>query len=466
MALPLPDLPDEVWNHIFQLLPPMVQQKTVSLVCKHWLKLIRNGLHQLKVTRSLYLKYFGLPWDFIYGIKISDEELNSMMLNYLKIWPYVHYIDFYYVGDKKPEDLLQMSLNDFKKLWNLPFLKSLKMNVKCQDYWSASFSGITFKQNSTIIPLVHFYCEEDELHRVFSEFKSFMKILKGKEVEALSIGRGKYMKSMSQNQEYVSLMKDFLTSNVNNIANLYVTDHDGKSQLKTVLEPLMKPNNCTLNHIYLAFDEDRGISKDFRLLQNLNHLTSLRIDRAAFRYEDFNLLAQNCLFLEVFHFEGASERDSGFTFVPISRLGQFLTEFKSMKTIKDMRIVNISPVNRTRTPQEIEEYLHDCLHPQDCISVEADVKGDAELHLVDVMKDAYSKNCFIFILFYNIHYLSINETVLNDDHPNKKSLLLAKNRETHIRVEFTKHDELLQFPEYFEEHGVIKHGVNGKLISK
>ena len=87
MALALPDLPDEILNHIFQFLSPVVLHKTVSLVCKHWLKLIRNGLRHLKVTRSLYMKYFGLPWNFIYGIKISDDRLNIMMQKYLKIWP-------------------------------------------------------------------------------------------------------------------------------------------------------------------------------------------------------------------------------------------------------------------------------------------------------------------------------------------------------------------------------------------
>ena len=449
MAIVLPELPDEVWNHIFQFLPPVVQHKTVSLVCKHWLKLIRNGLRHLKVTRNLYMKYFGLPWNFIYGIKISDDRLNIMMQEYLNIWPYVQSIDFYYIGETKPEDLLTKSLDYFKRLWDLPFLKSLYLSVYCHKYRSMSFSGIFFKPNSIKIQYTRMYCEDSGLHELFSHVKLFTNLLKGTEIEYLSIGRAHNMGLMSENPEYVRTMEQFLTSNINNIQELCLHDINAKSKLLTVLEPLMKTDNYKLKKVFLTF-QGRGISKDFLLLQNLNQLTKLKIRQAAFRFEDFNLIGQTCHSLEVFHFEGASDSDIGFTYITLSRLAQFLSGWKALKTIKDIRITNINAVNKCQSFEDLEEYSHNCLHPDDCVPVQEDFKRDAELHLVDIMKNFYSKDCFILILFYNVHFLPIINIDIDWEHPNLKNLLLAKNREDDIRVEYLPYDLMYDFPEYFD----------------
>ena len=462
------EIPDEIWIHIFQFLPPKVLHKTVSLVCKHWLKLIRNGVRHLKVTTNLFIKYFGLEWNFVYGIKISDKKLNDMMLEYLKLWPYLQSLEVDYVGKTPTKTLLNKSLDEFKKMWNLPFLQSLHLDA----YWHLNrvhTNGITYKSNATMIDSIHMFCDDSRIAEFAADFKLFTETIRSNRVKRISIIRSKHTEMMAQSSDFGRTLGDFLTMNINNINELRLHEHNAKSVLLSVLEPLMKPSNYKLREVFLSF-EGRGMSKDFKLLQNLKHLTTLKISQASFRFEDFNLLSQTCSHLEVFHFEGSSWTDVGSTYLPVSRLTQFLSGFKSLQTIKDIRITNISPVIKTRSPQDIEEYSHVCVHPQDCLPVQDNFKEDAEIHLLDVMKNLYSPKCFILILFYNVHCLSlINNDGLSRSHKNLYSLLLAKDREDYIRVEYIKYDLLLQFPEYIEKsYGPepLAYSVSGKLRHK
>ena len=86
------DLPQEIWSHIFGFLTPNVLQTNVSLVCKYWLEIVRNDTKYLKLGEHFLKKYFELE-----TLKLDDEKLDSLMTNYLMLWPNVRFIQMDWV---------------------------------------------------------------------------------------------------------------------------------------------------------------------------------------------------------------------------------------------------------------------------------------------------------------------------------------------------------------------------------
>ena len=119
------DLPDEIWSYIFKHLSSNVLHNTVSLVCKSWLKIIRNDVRHLDLKHHFLDKLFDEKDKTKF---IADEPLNSLMSDCLKIWPKVQTIEMDWVWRPKEENsfwknFYDLTLDDFKKAWNLPFIK-------------------------------------------------------------------------------------------------------------------------------------------------------------------------------------------------------------------------------------------------------------------------------------------------------------------------------------------------------
>ena len=86
-------LPQEILCHIFSFLSPKVLHTTVSLVCKDWLEIVRNGTKSLVLKKPFLKKYFQL-----HALPIDDGKLNSLMDAYLKMWPNVQKIEMDWIG--------------------------------------------------------------------------------------------------------------------------------------------------------------------------------------------------------------------------------------------------------------------------------------------------------------------------------------------------------------------------------
>ena len=91
-------LPQEILCHIFSFLSPKVLHTTVSLVCKDWLEIVRNGTKSLVLKKPFLKKYFQL-----HALPIDDGKLNSLMDAYLKMWPNVQKIEMDWIGKTPPE---------------------------------------------------------------------------------------------------------------------------------------------------------------------------------------------------------------------------------------------------------------------------------------------------------------------------------------------------------------------------
>ena len=452
------ELPNELWSYIFHFLPLPILHKTVSLVCKHWLKIVREDTKHLKLSSRFFMKYYDLRWDMIYGVRVPDKLFNEIISEYLEVWPKLQSIDLSYIGKKREETFMKMSLKDFKRKWNLPFLKTLK--ISCWSFGSEchcfSAYGLTFESHS--INVHHMFLSYPfrgsiSVQEWISNLKSFLKLMANKEIQSLTIHNADYMSTFLKNSELVGLLHDFLTVHINSIRCLSITDQNSNCDLLPVLNPLMIPCNSNLEKVSLIFkDKDtRGIGKDFKLLQNLNNLTTLKITDAVFRFVDFDLIGQACQSLEVFHLKGQYSPNS-LTYLSVSQLADFLSGFKSMKSMKDMRIINISPLDKHPDPNDFEErYVHACSHPRGCKPVQKKFKNDVNLLLVDIMKQLYASNCFILILYYNIHYSSL-DNIFQQRHDllNLRHFLIAKDRAKEIRLEYMKFTTYPTFPEYFD----------------
>ena len=118
------ELPEELWSHIFSFLSSKVLHTEVSFVCKDWLRIVRNDVKYLKLNRNFLDKLFD--GKYCHG-KVSEETQHQVMSNYLKLWPKLQFLDIYWSSSIKDEDLWTLSLTDFKKWWNLPFIKSITL---------------------------------------------------------------------------------------------------------------------------------------------------------------------------------------------------------------------------------------------------------------------------------------------------------------------------------------------------
>ena len=419
---------------------------------------MREDTKHLKLSPRFFKKYYDLKWDFIYGVQVPDKLFNEIISEYLNVWPKVQSIDLSYIGKKREETFLKMSLKDFKIKWNLPFLKTLK--ISCWRFRSQcdcfSAFGLTFESHSTKVDhfsLTYPFRGSVSVQEWMSNLNSFLKIMVNKEIQKVTFHNAERMSAMVKNSEFIGILHDFLTTHINNIRCLSVTDQNSSSDILAVVKPLMTPSNLKLEEVSLMFkDKDtRGISKDFKLLRNLNNLTTLKITDAVFRFVDFDLIGQACQSLEVFHLKGQYSPNS-LTYLSVSQLADFLSGFKSMKSMKDMRIINISPLDKHPDPNDFEErYVHACSHPRGCKPVQKKFKNDVNLLLVDIMKQLYASNCFILILYYNIHYSSL-DNIFQQRHDllNLRHFLIAKDRAKEIRLEYMKFTTYPTFPEYFD----------------
>ena len=85
-------LPQDVWSHIFRFLPQNFLHTNVSFVCKYWLEIIRKDTKYLRLGEHFLKKYFELE-----TLKLNDEKLDSLMTNYLMLWPNVRFIQMDWV---------------------------------------------------------------------------------------------------------------------------------------------------------------------------------------------------------------------------------------------------------------------------------------------------------------------------------------------------------------------------------
>jgi len=92
-------------------------QMTVSLVCKNWLEIVRNDTKHLKLGEVFLRRYFQVE-DF----RINNENLNTLMTTYLKLWPNVQKIEMYWFA-KTP-----LQYCDFKD--SPKWLDSVRKGVK------------------------------------------------------------------------------------------------------------------------------------------------------------------------------------------------------------------------------------------------------------------------------------------------------------------------------------------------
>ena len=85
--------------------------------------MVRNEVKFLKLKEYFLKKHFQLD-----SLPINEDLLNSLMNDYLKLWPNVERIQMDWIGSTSISMLPPSS--DFKQLWNAPSLNYLKLEKK------------------------------------------------------------------------------------------------------------------------------------------------------------------------------------------------------------------------------------------------------------------------------------------------------------------------------------------------
>ena len=449
-------LPDELWCHIFKFLPPIVLHKTVSLVCKYWLALVRNDTRHIRLRCTFLNSYFELKYNG--WPPVQRRKLDTLLSNYLKIWPKLQSIDIHWICEKfKEHDLFDTSLDDFKMIWNVPLVKSISIDIIVQKPPISAYE-VKFKSNSICFPSCRFI--ENVHSQTWREnLRWWSEKLDRVEMEEFSFGMyGPHghgqLSILAQNPEAVLFVDKILTNNIDNIKRLIIGDCEKTCNLDPFLKPLLKRRNVKLKNLCLRYHHGRqGLSRSIQVLQSLQNLTHLEISQAAFRLEDFLLMGKTFHGLKVFHVECGDPFWDGyedeFTYLSVFQLKEFLTTFQSMKTLIDFRITNLCPMDRNSNHQE---YSENCSFPKKCKTAQENFKKDAELQLIPILKEEFSANCFVLIVFLNIHHLKMFENDVYKDnipyeHRNMNCLLLVKDK-GNIELDLIKY-YIFPMPEHF-----------------
>jgi len=137
-------LPVETWAFIFQFLDEKTLRESATLVCKHWFEIIRGDSNLSgKLTLNLWKEgfVFNTP-----GPKASMVKLNAI----LPSWPKLKHLRIIKRGHFVVNDAILLDLptdfqvdillhnissnceklDDFKRLWNTPFLESLSIEIR------------------------------------------------------------------------------------------------------------------------------------------------------------------------------------------------------------------------------------------------------------------------------------------------------------------------------------------------
>ena len=88
-----------------------------------WLDMVRKEATFLSLKERWLKKRFQLD-----TIPINDEILNSLMNDYLKLWPNVERIEMDWIGTTSISQLPKST--NFKQRWNTPCLKFLKLEKR------------------------------------------------------------------------------------------------------------------------------------------------------------------------------------------------------------------------------------------------------------------------------------------------------------------------------------------------
>lgn len=249
------------------------------------------------------------------------------------------------------------------------------------------------------------------------------------------------------------VIEDFIHAKIDSIKMLKLnrlTHVDGN--LKPILQPLMKSTN--LQHVKIYFNmEAYGYIKDMMLLKELknlksisidrsaasfpdnyyreipfinvsNNLTFLRIESAAMRIAQLLLIGRCCQHLETLRIEGEDANETAFTHFTIRQLQKFLLEFKSANTIQEMIITNILASDQ----QPIQDPMYgEFSHI--CETSNSQVRREAQRFLVPALQDRYSSNCFVFILYSDVHHLmTLADSDDEGGNPNLSGTLIVKDK--------------------------------------
>ena len=453
------ELPEELWSHIFSFLSSKVLHKTVSLVCKDWLRIVRYNVRYLNLRRRFLDKLFDGKYESYNKYQcVTEEKMNEVMSNYLKKWPKLQSLAMFWCSKSiKDEDLLNFSLTDFKKWWNLPYIKSITL---CNDrIWKkpVRYDSLTYTEESLDIQGIHFDLDSD-LNELEKSFRWLVDNV-GK-IEAIEVkeANGKDSEKAKLNK----VIEDFVNAKIDTIKMLKLyslTKMDGN--LKPILQPLVKSTN--LQHVKMYFNRDaRGYTRDLKFLKELKHLKSIHIDKsdctfldnfkneipfigvsnnltflliegAAMRIEQLLLIGNVCQCLETLRIEGEADNENTFTHFTIRQLEKFLLEFKAVNTIQEMRLIHIMASDR-----------------YDCRTSNSLVKREAQFVLQPVLEDRYSASCFVFILYNDVHHLmTLDDPNGNWGNPNLFGTLIVKEESNGVKVTSEAYNQPI-FDRYFD----------------
>ena len=479
------ELPIELWRHIFSHLSPVVLHKTVSLVCKDWLKMVRDDVKHFKLHKKFILKLFKVTR--LQSVSVSEDKLNLVMARYLNAWPRLEVIEMDWVWKMQDEDkfqdqkdLFKFTLDYFKRSWNLPFIKSIIINeITVRDYTLSKgicCEGIVYKSDSVDLKKIVI-----DLERVKLAINSDWFSTKIGKVETFCASQCMCMDYIDEDDfpREAIVLKEFLTAQVGSIKTLKLYDVADDITLEPVLKPLAKSHNTTLQNILISYEEGAiEHNSDFELLKKLtnlksitifkaepfrdlfslqpplrqdipyiqpyeNSLTYLRITKAALGGDDLNLIADYCRSLEVLRIEGADDGPYCYTQLNIGHVASLISTFYSRNCIKEVRITNI--VTYPWHP-DCEERCLDCSR---CQEHRDDFKKNVEDELVQTITNNYTSSTFIFIMFLNINHLpTIGYDNIDYTDSKYAALLVVKDRDKDVKVEHTQYN--LDFEEYFE----------------
>ena len=229
-------LPEEIWCRIFAYLDPFTIHEAVSVVCKDFLRIVRQDKRlsgSLKLSRRFLQRYFN---HFDIWSKLETNKFHLGLSEFLKKWPKVTEIEIHWLPNQDQESLLlQFTLQTFKELWNTSYLKSVVVHGVWINKGPFRLDGLTYNEEVENVQFqsLRFYPNHDT--NIQEDLKWLIRnVTKVFNIEIDNL----FLKQLEKDTTCKVLMGNFLSNQAPDLKSLLVTnvpsfDCENRSEVKT-----------------------------------------------------------------------------------------------------------------------------------------------------------------------------------------------------------------------------------------
>ena len=215
-------LPEEIWCRIFAYLDPFTIHKAVSVVCKDFLRIVRQDKRlsgSLKLSRRFLQRYFN---HFDIWRKLEESKFHLGMSDFLKKWPKVTEIEIYWLPNQDQGSiLLQFTLQTFKEFWNASKLKTVVVHGVWINKGPFRLDGLTYNEDIENVQFqsLRFYPDHD------GDIEEDLKWLIKNVTKVINIEMDNlFLEQLEKDKISKVLMGHFLSNQAPNLKSLLVTN--------------------------------------------------------------------------------------------------------------------------------------------------------------------------------------------------------------------------------------------------